>query len=435
VIGIGDTVRDFGLSSAAIQAPRLGPGQRSNLFWTNTGIGLVLGLLVAACAAPLSHLYHQPALVPITQALSVTFLLNGMMTQYRAGLLRAMRFRAVATIDVVSPATALIGAVGMALAGAGYWALVAQQLVQAVVALIAVVAVGRWWPSPHWHRGEPMREFFRFGGHLLASQLIGYVANNIDSFTIGRRFGAEPLGLYNRAFQLLMTPLNQVRAPSTTVALPVLSRAGRGPQYDAIVRAGQLVLGYPVTIALAVVIGTADPLVTVLLGAKWAAVPPILRLLAVAGVMQTLSYVGYWVYLSRGLTRELMQYTLVTSAIKIACVVTGSTWGVVGVAAGYALAPMIAWPMSLWWLSRITDLPVADLYRGAFRVLGVGVVVGLVTAAASTAVATSSAWVTLAIGLAAGAGATAALLMLPALRRDAHDLVHVLGVALRSRRG
>jgi len=430
IIGIGDTLRDFGLSSAAIQSRDLSRGQRSNLFWTNSAIGLALGLLALAGSGLVAGFYDEPALTAVTQALAVTFLLNGMMTQYRAGLVRDMRFHVVARVDVVAPALALVAAVGLALAGAGYWALVAQQIVQAVVALVAVVWAGRWLPG-RYDRGVPMRDLYRFGGHLLGSQLIGYLANNVDSLTIGHRFGAHALGVYNRAFQLLMNPLNQVRAPSTTVALPVLSRAAGTPQFDEIVRTGQLVLAYPVTIALAVVAGTAEPLVGVLLGPAWQEVPPVLRLLAVAGIFQTLSYVGYWVYLARGLTRELLHYSLASAAIRITCVLVGSVWGVVGVAAGYAVAPMLAWPLSLWWLGRAAGLPVRVLYLGAARVLLVGSVTGAAATVASSGAASLGPWGELVAGALAGAVACAATLVLPVVRRDLHDLRRAARAALR----
>ncbi|MCL2091933.1 MAG: lipopolysaccharide biosynthesis protein [Micrococcales bacterium] len=468
VIGVGELLRDAGLSSAAIQAPDLSARQRSNLFWSNTAIGLTLATLVLAGAPLVARLYGEPNLTAVTQALSVTFLLNAMTTQYRASLVRAMRFTAVATIDVLAPATALVVAVVAAAAGARYWALVTQQIVQAVVALVTCATVGRWLPDPRWHRGQGMRRFFRFGGFLLGSQLIGYVANNIDNVLIGRQLGKDVLGVYSRGFQVLMNPLNQVRTPSTTVALPALSRAGTGVQFDRIVRSGQLVLCYPITVGLGIVIGTAYPLVEVLLGPKWAGLPPILRLLAVAGAMQTIAYVGYWVYLSRGLTRQLMAYTTLTSVVKIVLVCLGAVWGfvglggepltdffagpppdgspgavawapvahsgAVGVAAGYALAATLEWPLSLWWLSRLTPLPTRALYGGAGRVLAIGSLVGLAAHGAVWALDALPSWTQVLAGAAAGAGVAAATTLVPRVRRDLGQLVHALRVALSRRR-
>ncbi|WNB85083.1 lipopolysaccharide biosynthesis protein [Cellulomonas sp. ATA003] len=430
VIGIGETLRDSGLSSAAIQSKDLSRSQRSNLFWTNTAIGTALAVVGFALSGVIAAFYDEPELVRITQLLSLTFVLNGMMTQFRADLIRSMRFRVVARIDVLATAFALATAVVLASLGAGYWALVTQQLVQAACALVAVVIAGRWMPL-RYARDVPMRHLYTFGGNLLGSQLVGYVANNVDALVIGSRFGAAPLGLYNRAFQLLMNPLNQVRAPSTTVALPVLSRAGETPSFNGIVRTGQLVLAYPVTVGLAIVIGVSYPLVDVLLGREWSAVAPILRFLALAGIFQTLAYVGYWVYLSRGLTRPLLHYSFLSAAIRITCVLIGSNWGVLGVAAGYALAPMLAWPLSLWWLGRVTTLPIADLYRGAGRCLAVGAVTGATTAAATYALADHGSWLQLAVGVCAGMAATSLLLLLPPVRRDLGTLLHAGRAALR----
>jgi O-antigen/teichoic acid export membrane protein len=123
IIGVGEIFRDFGLSSAAIQAPTLSRGQRDNLQWINTGIGLVLAGTVFASAGLIAQLYGHEQLVPLAQVLSVTFLVNGFATQYRADLIRRMRFRALALADVAAPVVALGVAIVGALLGWGYWAL------------------------------------------------------------------------------------------------------------------------------------------------------------------------------------------------------------------------------------------------------------------------------------------------------------------------
>src|SRR5690606_8473966 len=300
--GIGTILRDFGLSSAAIQAKRLSDRQRDILWWINSGIGLVLAIVVYFAAPLVALLYSEPALEPIARALAVTFLLNGMATQYRADLVRRMRFGPLAVIEVVVPAAALLGAIVAAMAGWGYWALVAQQVLQAVVFLVLLAAVARWLPGLP-RRGTPMRGLLRFGWNLVATQLVNYAGNNLDSVIIGIRFGAVDLGIYNRGYQLLMVPLTQLRTPSTTVALPVLSRLnGDEQRYGAFLLRGQLALSWTLIAGLSIVVGAAEPLTLLFLGEPWLAAAPILALLAVAGILQTLSYVGYWVYLSRGLT-------------------------------------------------------------------------------------------------------------------------------------
>jgi len=433
IIGVGELFRDFGLSSASIQAPSVSRGQRGNLFWINAGIGAILTAIVFSGAGLIALAFRQPDLVPIAHALAFTFLINGLGTQYRADLVRRMRFSAVATADILAPAVALAVAIVSALAGWGFWALVAQQLTQALVLLVVLIVAAGWLPGLP-RRDAPVGAFLAFGWNMLASQLVSYVSNNIDNVLVGARFGPAALGVYSRAFQLLMTPLNQVRIPLTTVALPLFSRLqNEKERFGEWLARGQLALGYTIVTGLALVAGASDPLTSLLLGPKWSAAAPILRLFAVAGIFQILAFVGYWAYVSRGLTGALLRYSLVSAAIKVACIIIGSLGGVLGVAIAYAVAPALSWPISLWWLARNTDVPIGRLYAGAGRVLACAMLGG----AAAWAACTTAAALGTVVQVAAAVVALAlvygvAVLLIPAIRRD---LAGVIAVArlLRSR--
>lgn len=434
VVGVGEILRDFGLSHAAVQARELTRAQQETLFWVNAAIGVVLGTALWFGAPLVADLYGAPELVDIARWLALTFVLNGCATQYRADLLRRLRFGAVAVVETLAPVVALGAAVGLALGGAGYHALVAQSLTHSGTLLVAFGVAARWLPRLP-RRGTPVRGLLGFGSRLAVTQLVSYASNNVDTVVIGLRLGATPLGLYNRAFHLLMTPLAQVRAPATTVATPVLARLQDDERrFGEVVRRGQLVLGYTLVLGLGVVVAAPDAVVDVLLGAEWAEAAPLLRLLALAGAFQTLSYVGYWVYLARGLGSDLLRYTLLTSAIKVACVLVGSHWGLVGVAAGYAIAPGLAWPLSLWWLSRVTPLPTRALVAGASRILACTSLAGGGAALVAAALASAPSLAR----LAAATGtllAVAALLALcvPRVRADLVDVLTFVRAARRER--
>ena len=427
MVGVGEIFRDFGLSTAAIQAPALSTVQRDQLLWMNVAIGVGLAVLAFFGAPLFAGLFHQPALAPLARALAATFVVNGVAAQYRASLNRHMRFGPLAASDFLGQAVGLLVAVPFALLGAGRWALVAQQLASVSTVLAALMLFSRWLPRLP-RRDVDLTPFLRFGWHLMGTQLVGYLSNNLDSITIGLRYGPASLGIYNRAFQLLMNPLNQIRTPTTTVALPVLSRlqpdTGRAGAY---ITRGQIALGYTIVPVLAVAVGGARPMVDVFLGQKWAGVAPIFALLAVAGIAQTLAYVGYWVYLSRGLTKDLLRYTMVTFWIKAACIGIGSAWGVVGVAAGYALAHCLEWPLSLWWLSRRTVIPVRDLRLGASRILAIGAVAAAVSVLVDALLSGASPIVILVVAVAAVIGVYAmAAVLIRRVRADVLDVLDIL---------
>ncbi|WP_454829799.1 lipopolysaccharide biosynthesis protein [Pseudoxanthomonas wuyuanensis] len=424
IVGVGEILRDFGLSAAAVQAPLLSREQRDNLFWINTLFGSALGLAVYLGAGAIAALYKEPELRVITQVLALTFVFNGITTQFRAHLNRDMRFGRLASADVIGQVAGLAAAVAAALAGAGYWALVIQQLVQGIVILLLMVMATRWLPGLP-HRGAQMGGLLNFGWALMATQLLAYASTNIGQVVIGQRLGSVALGQFNRAFALVTMPLNQINAPATSVALPTLSRLrGEPARYNAFLLRGQTVMVHFMVALFAVGCALAEPLILLVLGRQWQPAIPIFRILAIGGIFQMAAYAAYWVFLSKGLTGAQLRYAIVSRSFLIACIVTGSYWGVLGVASGYAVGTALLWPSVLWWIGRLSDAPAGRMFgNGARATLGYA----LCAAAAWLACELTVGHAPLLRLLAGATGAAAALalvcLLWPGFRRDVAEIL------------
>ncbi|PPG33468.1 lipopolysaccharide biosynthesis protein [Pseudoclavibacter sp. RFBB5] len=368
VVGVGEVVRDFGLSSAAVQAASLSRGQRDKLFWINSGIGLALGLVCASMAPLLAYLYDRPELVAITIALSPTFLLNGLSTQHRANLNREMKFARLAIVETLAPVMALVVGVAIALLSGGYWALVGQQLALAVFTLLLSVCLGPWLPGG-WRRDADVRPFMRFGLNLLLVQLLNYASRNIDSVVIGARFGAQSLGLYDRAFQLVMKPVAQINAPAVKVALPTLAKLQESPDFARFVLAGQRLLLLPLIALLGFLAASSPVLVVALLGDEWEGSALYVSILSVGAIAQVGSYCVYWIFLAKGLTGSNLKYALVTRPIMIAMVLMGALVSPELAAAGYSASLLVMWPLGIWWIRRVPGVPARSMAWNGFRTL------------------------------------------------------------------
>lgn len=419
IIGVGEIVRDFGLSSAAVQARTLSDGQRSNLFWINAGIGLALTAVVCLCSGLIAAFYDDPRLVAVTLALSSTFFINGLMTQYKANLNRSMRFVALTGIEVGGQAIGLVTGVGLALAGWGYWSLVAQQLAQILVQLVALVIATRWIPRLY-DRSEPVREFLSYGASLMGVMLLSYASNHVDSIVIGARFGPTSLGIYNRAFQLMVLPLYQINAPMTRVALPVLSRLqDEKERYRAFLLTGQTAMLTVVSFLLGFAAAQAPAVILISLGDQWGEAAPIFQILTIAAFFTMAGYATHWVYLSLGLTNQSLRISFVTRPLMILAVLLGSVWGVQGVAWAYAVSVAISWPINLWWLARVSDAPVGTIAANGSRTIVIYLVACAASWLSTVWIPASQPWAALAVGgaaMVATLGLTA--LVLPAYRED-----------------
>jgi PST family polysaccharide transporter len=342
IVGIATILGDFGLSMAAIQARHITNSQRSALLLLNTSLGACLTVIVFALAVPIADFYNRPEVVGVVRALSFTFLIDCAATQFKAELGRRFAFKQLAIVDVVSNLGAFALAVVLGVFGAGYWALVAQQLGIAGIALIGVVAFSRW--MPRWpERGTPLRSLLSFGGNTLGVQAITYVSSNIDNVLVGKFLGPIQLGYYSRAYLLLDLPVQQLASPLTRVALPTLSRIDDDKTFVRYVERAQLVLGYLLCGIFALAASVAQPLITFLLGPNWGPTASVFQVLAIGGGFTALGYVYYWIFLAKGKTKEQLRYSLFTRCFMILAIFIGAHHSAVGAATGVAIGLAANW--------------------------------------------------------------------------------------------
>lgn len=434
VVGLGEIFRDFGLSLAAVQARTLSRAEQSNLFWANSLIGVALALICIPCAPLVAGFFDEPRLVPVTMVLASVFVLNGMATQYRANLNRELKFGGLALVDVGAQGIGLIAGVTAAYGGLGYWSLVIQQVTYAAAALVVASAITGWMPR-RYDRTVSVRPFFSFGWPLVVTQLVGYASRNADTVVIGHAFGASPLGLYNRAFQLLMLPLNQLNAPSTQVALPVLSRLRDDRErFDRHLLRGQGTMALLICALMLFSGAHSEAIVSLLFGEKWLDSAPLFSILALAGCAQAVGYATYWCFLALGATRSNMVYSILSRTVMIGIVVAGATWGVTGVAAGYTIAVTLSWPFGLWWISRFHGCPGLRMFVNGLKAFLIGVLVVAPTLLAERLVDDGHPLVVLGVAAALLLLSIGVSCLIPAIRRDYAALVDFMSGAIAGRR-
>lgn len=435
IIGVGDLVRDFGLSYAAIQARGLSTKQRSNLFWLNTLFGALVGACVFALSWPIAYLYGDPRLVGITQAISVTFLINGIGSQYRASLQRAFAFTSLTIAEVIGQVTGVAAGIACAFLGFSYWSIVIQLITQPAAVVAVLIVASRWLPRG-FYRNQQTRKFIRFGWHMMAFQLMTYASMNVDTVVIGLRFGATALGYYNRAFQFMAVPVIQLGNGLIRVAVPILARLqdDRDRLTQFLVRA-HLCLFAVMFFLLALLGAMSEPAIRLLLGPEWADSAPILRILAFAGLFQTLTFPLEWAFVAQGLTRVNLLQALLARPILVISIVIGAQFSVQGAAWGYSVGAAISWPIALVALSRHSTLDTRQLISVSLRMLGVNVVAGSLGAIVVSLVNVETAWKAFALGaVVMTLSVLLTIAIFPSVRRD-YKAVARSGVLIIRRRG
>lgn len=338
VIGFVEYFKDLGLSAATIQRAQIDHQQISTLFWINLIIGCVVAVVVALLAPVVAQIYHEPRLQEITLCLAINFVFGGLTVQHQALLQRQMQFASLAKIEVIAMLVGIIGAIFSAYYGAGYWALVILQLLTVMSNAIGVWIFCGWRPGlPSWNAN--ISSMLNFGRNLTGFNIINYFSRNLDNFLIGRFWGAQELGLYAKAYQLVLLPINQINVPVNSVALPALSRLQNNPQrYQKYYYRAILVitsLGMPLVMFLFV---SADRVILLLLGEQWIDAIPLFQFLIPAAFIGTFNVATGWVYQSLNRTDRQFRWGIISSTINIIIFATAVRWGAIGVAAAYGIS-------------------------------------------------------------------------------------------------
>lgn len=354
--------KDLGLTAATVQRPAITHEQVSTVFWVNVSISTLLALVGFAIAPMVVAFYGEPRLAPIVCITAGTFVFGGLTAQHTALLRRQMRFGSLAVIDLSSLLTSLLVAIIFAACGAGYWSLVAMGAAQSSTNMVGSWLASGWRPSLPTRNVQGIRAMLSFGGHLTAFSALNYFARNADNAMIGWRWGASSLGLYSKAYGLLMMPIQQINAPIGAVAVPTLSRLQDNPERfrHYYCTAVQIVayLTMPLMSACAVL---SPDIIRLVLGRQWEPASPIFTALAIAGLIQPVSNTVGWIYISLNRTKRMMYWGVISSSLYVVGFAMGLPWGPLGVAISWTICVYLMWPALLWYAFRGTPVRVQDV--------------------------------------------------------------------------
>ena len=363
-VGFAALFSQMGVGPALIQRSEITPIHIRVGFTLSILLSLIFNILIIAIAPLASVLLRNDQVTAVLSVLSLNFLFSGFGVVAESLLKRNLRFKSQMWANVLSY---MIGyaffGITLAWLGYGVWALVWATLAQS---LIKSVLLFLFYPHPilpSFARRET-RELLFFGGGFTLAHFFNYCANQGDYFIVGRFMGSEPLGIYTRAYQLMMLPAKYFGQVLSAVMFPVMSKIQDKRQ--------QLTKTYLASIAMVtlvcaplsvLMVTTASEIVGVLLGPKWSNTVIPFQILAI-GILARGSY-----KIDDALARALgvMYQRSMRDAIYAAAVVLGALiglrWGLPGVAFGVLCAVVINYVLALQMSKKLLNCSWSQIFE------------------------------------------------------------------------
>ncbi len=309
----------LGLSTAVLQRD-LSHDELTSLFWLNVTWGLAATATTALAGLWLADAYSQPVLAPLCLTLGSATLIVALSNQHQALLERKFQLGPLAGARLLAQVCGGFAGIYSARRGAGLWALVAQQYGELIVLALWAWMLEPWrpgWPT----RGQSVRGLVVFSRYYSASQLVYYVAQNLDKLLLPLAFGRAAdaaIGLYSQAFSLMTRPVSLLTSPVTGLMVAGLSQAqgDRAAHTALVARFFRLVAVtlFPCAAGLAAV---APEVMLVLGGYPWQTAGWMLAILAPAMAAQGLANLGMHVLGAAGRSGRLLVATFALAALLV----------------------------------------------------------------------------------------------------------------------
>jgi PST family polysaccharide transporter len=379
VVSFSAILAQLGVGPAIVQRPQIETRHLRTGFTLSLLFGLLLAGVVILAAPLVARFFRMEGFLPVLRVMALVFPLSGVSVVAQSLLQRHLRFRWLAGIQVVSYVSGygLVGIV-MALLDFGVWALVAAYLVQVVVASVLALVVQPHPKRPQLER-QALGELLHFGGGMTALLVANYIAFQGDNLVVGRWLGAEALGFYGHAYQMVVMPAVLFGQVLDRVLFPAMASVqDRQDRLAAAYRRGVALvalLALPTSLVLFIL---APELIDVLLGPAWAAVIVPFRILC-AGILFRTSYklsdslVRATGAVYRGAWRHGVYAALVLGGAWI-----GQHWGLAGVAFGVLGAIIVVFFLLAQLGLRLTSLSWGVFLAAHLPALLVAVVTGMV---------------------------------------------------------
>ena len=327
---------DLGLGDGLVQRHRITEEDRSTMFWTSAFVGTALTAAGIGLAAPLAAFFHEPRVRPLFMAVSVSFVLVALQTTPAALFQRTMSFRAITIRRIVSTVGGAAAGIAVAAGGGGAWALIVQAVTVCALSTILIWALSSWAPT-FTYSLRSLKRLGTFGVTILGARMLDYVEGNADTVLVGRYLGASSLGLYSIAYSVILLPTQRLFVPLQDTFFPAFARIQHDRERMAALwlRLSRVVCA-AVAPAMLGLFAVAPDFVTVVLGHRWAACTPVLRILSLVTLMQGFSAVAGRTLAALGKAGLVLRNSALRTALAVAAFAAGLHWGIVGVAAFYA---------------------------------------------------------------------------------------------------
>lgn len=213
---------DLGIGAAVVQNKTLNDKDLNSIFTFTILLAFFLSAIVIGVSPFIANFYNNQKLIPISTMIAIAMLFNVIDTVPTSLFMKDKRFEFISKRDLLFNFIGGAISVVYALLGGGCYALVLAPIIRAICLLI--VNLHTYPRRIDWHfHIDPIKKIFSFSVYQMLFNIVNYFSRNLDKLIIGKALNMKELGYYQKSYNLMMMPLQNITFVITPVLQPFLS--------------------------------------------------------------------------------------------------------------------------------------------------------------------------------------------------------------------
>lgn len=314
--------------------------------------GILISLLILISANPLANFFRDPTIAGLVLLIALVPIIKGFINPMTVIFLKELKFFSEFTFRSI-----LLIIDGIAALVFGFITKNATAFVLALlVSSLAEVILSFMWFKirPRWKfEVDHLKEILEYGKWITFSGIAFWLSNEMDNLFTGRIFGTAILGIYQNAFKISTLPVTEIAGTVNQVAFPILSKVKHDEIRFRKIFKMSLSFSFAIGMILTLILFIfPDLTVRILLGEQWMAVAPIIRLLAVYGLIRTIESGLQPMFLAQGRPKVAFAGNMIKAATLFTGLSIFAERGLVWVAGAVIISGVTVIPYYIWQLTR-----------------------------------------------------------------------------------
>ena len=367
VITLIELTGAFSLEVALIQRAHPTREQYDTAWTLRIVFALIGATATAALAWPAAKFYEDPRLAAVLFVLAANWLVGSFENIGVVDFRRELNFRREYWYMISKRLVAMPVTLVLAITFRTYWALIAGTVAGTLATVLLSYVMHPYRPRPAL---RAWRELFSFSIWLFLGNLLMFLQARLAHFVIGRSHGADALGIFTVATDFAALASTEITAPVNRAIMPGLSRMAESIEG---IRRGMvqitsavLLITLPAAFGMAAI---AEPVVLTLLGDQWPAAVPVLRILVIAGALQSITANNHSAYLAVAKSQVPVFINTVFVLALIPLLFGLRSLGVVGAAFAQLGAMVAAVAVSIGLMKQYLGTTLGELAGAVWRPL------------------------------------------------------------------